>query len=440
MPLILHITPHMGGGVGKVLSGISCYEEKNNNSNFKHKIIVLEQPEKMNFINICKDSGVDICCSSSLKYIENEMLKADIVQIEWWHHPLIAKLLKDFPKVSVRLIIWSHISGCNYPSLPFEFVKIPHKFLFTSEYSLENPLWTQTERKYAEENCSVVNSSGEFNLKLKKDYTRKNDKFVIGYCGTLNYSKIHPNFIDYCASIDILNVKYVLVGDDDNKQKIQAQAKEKGIEDKFEFTGYTNDIYNELSKFDIFAYPLNPYHFGTTENALLEAMAFGLPVVVLNQCTEKYIVKHMETGLLANGIEDYAACIKYLYSNPDVACKIGENARNHVINTYSIEKTCNGLSVVYDEVLNLEKKLFDFKKVFGDAPYNWFLACLGKDKKLFEDSINDKLFDEDKKIIENKIFNCRNILKEKSKSSINQFYKYFETDEHIAYWKSIIDD
>lgn len=440
MPLILHITPHMGGGVGKVLSGISCYAKKSN-SNIKHKIIVLEEPEKMNFIDICKSNGVDISCSPSMESIEREMLNADIVQIEWWHHPLIAKFMNEFPKIDVRLIVWSHISGCTYPNLPFEFVKTPHKFMFTSKYSFENPEWTTDEKKYVKENCKVVNSSGGFNSKYKKEYSRKSDSFIIGYCGTLTYSKIHPNFIDFCSLVNISNEKYIFVGDNNNKEELQNKAKENDIGDKVEFTGYTNDIYKELSKFDIFAYPLNPYHFGTTENALLEAMAFGLPVVALNQCAEKYIIEHMKTGLLANNGDEYAACIRYLYNNPTEAKRIGENARKYVLKSYSIEKTYNDLLSVYNETLSFQKKVFDFKSIFGELPYKWFLSCLGEDRKTFEDSIDNKIvFDSySKKILEDKIFNCREILKEQSKSSINQFYRYFKDDKHIAYWNSIVN-
>ena len=47
--IILHITAHMGGGVGKVLSGIASYAVSHELS-CQHHILLLEQPEKMNFI------------------------------------------------------------------------------------------------------------------------------------------------------------------------------------------------------------------------------------------------------------------------------------------------------------------------------------------------------------------------------------------------------
>ena len=48
MPEVLHITTHMGGGVGKVLSGVASYTARMNTS-YRHRILLLEQPEKTNF-------------------------------------------------------------------------------------------------------------------------------------------------------------------------------------------------------------------------------------------------------------------------------------------------------------------------------------------------------------------------------------------------------
>ncbi|WDC83278.1 hypothetical protein PL321_10865 [Caloramator sp. mosi_1] len=47
---ILHITPHMGGGVGKVISELITLSKEN----ISHKIVLLEKPEKINKINKLK--------------------------------------------------------------------------------------------------------------------------------------------------------------------------------------------------------------------------------------------------------------------------------------------------------------------------------------------------------------------------------------------------
>ena len=85
MKKILHITAHMGGGVGRVLSRIATYS--NNNSCYRHKIILLERPEKINFIEECINNNVEVVVESDFNNIIDEALLVDIVQLEWWHHP-----------------------------------------------------------------------------------------------------------------------------------------------------------------------------------------------------------------------------------------------------------------------------------------------------------------------------------------------------------------
>ena len=436
---ILHITTHMGGGVGKALSSITTYAQ-NHDKKYKHKILMLELPQKHKFIEICKKENVEIIFTTDKKLIYQEILKVDIVQLSWWHHPVMAEFLSLFPQIPIRLIIWSHVSGCNYPVLPFDFVELAHKTFFTTSYSYENPFWTEKQKEFAKMNAEIIFGAGNL-LKVQKVEPYVHQGFNIGYVGTLNYSKLNPQFARYCAAADLPNAKFIIVGDSDNRQHIEKEAQVFDLKNKFEFTGYLNDISEILGRFDVFGYPLNPLHFGTTENALLEAMAAGIPVVILNQSAEKYIVRHMETGLIADSIEHYGELVKYLHENPNERKRIGENARKFVLNTYAIENTIKKMNDSYEQVMKIPKKVFEFGKVFGKQPHEWFLSCLDADKGIFEDSINIDLEYNQEIIdqIEFKISNCRHILKEKSKSSIYHFSECFPYDEKLLYWKKLIE-
>ena len=63
MPEVLHITTHMGGGVGKVLSGVAAYAARTR-AGWRHRILLLEPPEKTNFIDACRADGVEILCGA----------------------------------------------------------------------------------------------------------------------------------------------------------------------------------------------------------------------------------------------------------------------------------------------------------------------------------------------------------------------------------------
>lgn len=431
---ILHITTHLGGGVGKVLSNICKYYATNTKENiYKHKILLLEEPQKKSFFNICIENGIEVIVSDRLSIISNEIKKSDIVQLEWWHHPKFAGFLNNFPNIDTRLVIWSHISGCNYPNIPFEFIKIPDKFIFSSEYSYENPQWSETEKKYARNNTTVINSSGGFD-DFNKIEKRKHEGFNIGYIGTLNYSKLNPQFANYYNSIDVDVSKFIMIGDSEYVSEIRKNISKLKVYKKIEFKNYTDNVAEEMSKFNIFSYLLNKNHFGTTENVLLEAMYMGLPVISLNQCVEKYLIKNMETGILVNNLEEYKNSVKYLFENPSERKRIGENAKRYVQNEFSVGNTVNKLNCVYDEVMKNSKRKYSFNDIFGKYPYEWFLSCLGDKKRLFhmDGNLNDYI----KKDIEEEMY----ILKEKNKSSIRQFIKYYPNDIYLNYFNEFISN
>lgn len=423
--IILHITAHMGGGVGKVLSGIASYAVTHELS-CQHHILLLEKPEKMNFVEICRSHGVEIGIAKSKNDIIAAMRAADIVQLEWWHHPLMAGFGADFPQEAMRLVIWSHISGCYYPYIPEAFLRIPMRFIFTSDYSFENPYWSIAGRDWAAEHCAMVNSSGGF--KAIRTERVSHAGFTIGYIGTQSYAKLHPDFVQYCKEVsDLPGVRFTMVGDKTNAEQILADASVVGIQDKFCLIDYVSDVSREFAKMDVFGYLLNPTHFGTTENVLLEAMAAGLPVVCLEQCAERWLVQHGETGLLVHNPEEYREAIEFLYKHPEERWRLGENARRYVCQRFSVENTLHKLSTVYDEVLQHEKRSYSFQKVFGEHPYEYFLACLPYElRQEFEANL--------KKHTALMPQAWPKILKERSKSSLLHFGRFYPEDNVLEQW------
>lgn len=435
---VLHITPHMGSGVGRALANLSI-QAKKYNSRYVHEIILLEEQQNKQFYNTCKENGIAVNVVTDINTIAKHMEKADIIQVEWWHHPLISKFLSIFPQIPSRLIFWCHISGNNYPLLPVSLVQRPHRFLFTSLCSYDNPAWTHDEKMRVKDMSTVINSNGNldrfFNIKRSQ-----HEGFNIGYVGTQNYCRLHPDFVDMCSNVNLPNSKFIMIGDDTNIHDITEKAMAKGIVDKFEFKGYVDDVEYQLSQLDIFAYPMNPQHYGTTENAIIEAMAAGIPVVLFNQCCEKYIVKHNETGFLVNNQIEYAEAIRYIYENPSEANRLGENARNDTRQKYTIENTMANFEMNYDNVMNKPLKQFSFHDILGDEPYQWLLSGLNEEKQWFQKSIELKKCNDMKGILETeiKIANSRRILREPTKFSVFHYHRYFPNDIWLSYWADIL--
>ena len=419
---VLHITTHMGGGVGKVLSGVAAHAARKG-TRYRHRILLLEQPEKMNFIDACRADGVEIICGADVPTIESAMRAVDVVQIEWWHHPQMAAFLADFPQIEMHLTLWAHVSGCYYPYIPPTFLRVPQRFIFTSPYSLDNPYWSAAERRWARENTSVVHSSGGF-AAIQPHTERVHDgRFVVGYVGTQSYAKLHPDFVAYCARVShIPGIEFVLVGDMTNAAAIRAEAWAYGIEEQFRFVDYVSDVSAELAQMDVFGYLLNPTHFGTTENALLEAMAAELPVVVLDQCAEQYLVVQDETGLRVQDAEGYRRVLEELFATPAKRRRLGKAARQRILQNFSVERTTAQLHEIYDAILNEAPRCYDFRGALGYTPHEFFLHGLPNDLRvIFRERVAAQTLPP--------------ILREQSKSSLPHFCRVFPADEQLQRWR-----
>lgn len=401
---VVHIAAHMGGGIGRILSNMAIYSR----NIVRHIIITLEPTQTPQFEELCKKNNIKIFLAEKCD-MDNILNEADIVQLDWWHHPLTSQfMVKYLEKIKCRLVIWSHISGCYYPNIFPGFVFLPDAFVFTTPYSYENVSWTRGEREQIIEKSNIVVSSG---IDIDKPVQKKSHfGFNVGYIGFLSYNKMHPNFVKYCENAcNIPDIRFIVVGDKSYGQQLTTDVQNsKILRNKMMFTGYSLNVLNNLQEFDVFGYPLNPNHYGTAENVLLEAMAAGIVPVVLNQCTEKYIVRNMETGLVVNNISEYVSALRWLYENPHQRYILGNNASKYIIKEYNIKSTIKKMNNVYEKVLNSNKKFHDFTCIFGETPYDWFLSCYRGD-----------------------INNIKGIAFAKTKGSIKHYLKYFGQDKRL---------
>jgi len=429
---ILHISAHLGGGVGRAISNIVINEKKENPLT-THKIFLLEQPINFQYVDECIGCEINVHIMEE-KLLKEEILKADVVIVHWWHHPKMAEFLVNKLREKIRLIVWFHVNGCTYPCIPSSFASQPHRTFFTTPYSLENPLWNDHDKQEILKKSSVVYGLG--NLKF---YTRakhvKSRKYVVGYVGTLTNNKLHPDFLDYCQAVIsvIPNVEFRMVGEINAEViKITSEANKRGLSDHIKWVGYAKNIEDEFSKFDVFAYPLNPNHFGSTENVILEAMAFGLPVLMLNQPLERHILKNnTKIGFLVDSISEYMRCLKYLYDNPDKARKIGELGRRYVENEYRFEKNITVFRGELIQVIKQDKRAFNFQDTFGKSADEWLISCLGIFEDIFQKAVANSGVEKNNLDL---LKQLPEILIGDKKSSINHFGEVFPNNLNIKKW------
>jgi glycosyltransferase involved in cell wall biosynthesis len=89
---------------------------------------------------------------------------------------------------------------------------------------------------------------------------------------------------------------------------------------------------------------------------IAEAMACGLPVVThpsegLRDNAQLELVEHGVTGLVANSAEEYAMALKYLFSHPDEARRMGRAGRDKAARLFRMQDIARKLEAVYLELL-----------------------------------------------------------------------------------------
>jgi glycosyltransferase involved in cell wall biosynthesis len=369
---VLHITAHLGGGVGKALSGLVACSESSR-LDVQHTIVCLEQPEKTQFIDLIRNRNCEVFVSPDALKLKNLIVETDIVQLEWWNHPAIFACLCGQALPPMRLMVWSHVSGLYNPVIPPKLPAVAQKFLFTSPCSFESKE-VQALDPNVRIRLGVVSSSGGFdNLPLPADAC--GDRLSVGYFGSLNFAKLHPHYVNFLKAVKDPRFSVKVIGDVTNKAILERQCEQAGRPGMLDFHGYTSDAASALSSLNVLAYLLNPEHYGTTENALLEAMAMGIVPIVLNNPAERFIVDDHNTGLIVSSPEEFAEAVSWLKESPDELGRMGRQAAESVRNRFAVEKMEATFASHYRTILTSEKKTISFFDIFGKGPAEWFLSC-----------------------------------------------------------------
>lgn len=133
-----------------------------------------------------------------------------------------------------------------------------------------------------------------------------------------SFSKISEKFYDY---------KLVILGDGPLRSQLEKQIKELHLENRVFLPGYVDDVQSRLSCAFMFVLSSD---FEGMPNALIEAMAMGLPCISTD-CDgggARYLIKDGENGLLVhkNDVNALANAIDRILSNEQLAQKLGRNA------------------------------------------------------------------------------------------------------------------
>jgi len=295
---ILHIAAHLGGGIGKAHAAIA----RELPDDVEQTFLLLEAPIDRRHAHTIARCGGRVVVEREPAKIRALALQSDIVQLEYWGHPLLDKYAPLVFVPGVKTVCWCHVSALFAPALP-AFPTID-RLVLTGEISL--PVVPRAIR----DRTSVINSG--FGFSGVASHTRPpRRKSAIAYLGTVDFKKLHRGIFDAIDALDD--------GMDDDltpislwghiNAEVASCAAAMRHPQRIALRGHTLDPASALAEADIFFYPLRHDHYGTAENALVEAMSLGLVPVVLDNPAERKIVTHGRSGFVAPTI---GACMPYL--------------------------------------------------------------------------------------------------------------------------------
>jgi len=166
--------------------------------------------------------------------------------------------------------------------------------------------------------------------------------------GNLRPLKGHDVLID--AAVEILerfpDARFAIIGEGPERASLAARAAAHGVAHAFDFVGHSDDVPARLADADIF---VHPSRFESFPNAVLEAMAAGLPIVASDVGGIPEVIEDGRTGFLVPPGEDetLASRVMHLMANPEEGTQVGAAAREAVLAAFSFDRMVARFDDIY---------------------------------------------------------------------------------------------
>lgn len=178
---------------------------------------------------------------------------------------------------------------------------------------------------------------------------------VIRTVGNVRRVKGHDILIRAAASVARVHPRVCInigggILDREYHAELEALVENLHLEDVVSFEGPVTDLHSFLSNADIFVLPSRSEGFS---NAIIEAMAVGLPVVATDVGGNAEAVKDRVTGRIVpnEDVDALADAILDLLAAPETASKMGQAGRERVADLFTTDAMMQRLVTTYKRLL-----------------------------------------------------------------------------------------
>jgi glycosyltransferase involved in cell wall biosynthesis len=450
--IITHVIQQLTlGGASRTM--ISTAKNSSKLDNFSHQIISLI-PADPKAEKKALQVGIRVINPSNLKEIHRLIEDSHIVQVHWWNNPEIQVFLRTRMPAS-RLLTWFHVAGDSPPQvITEELIKFSDYAVACSPYTYQRSVFQELPPEIKLQKTAMVYGAADFD-RLANIKPQDHEDFNVGYIGTVDFIKMHPNYITMNAAVEIPDVKFLICGGG-QEQILRKQAKNLGAEDRFQFLGYVDDIKSVIEILDVFGYPLCVDTYAAAELTLQEVMYAGIPPVVFPHGGIKNLVINDFTGIVVHSELEYKQAIEHLYHHPDERRRLGENAKAYAEQIFGAKNAASKINTIYEKMLEKPKVDRVWGKIAGErildqpitiddlthrgekkAGSDIFIESLGNlghhfaASKYSEDKYS--FLEADKIIADSSI-----LLRSSGSGGILHYRNYFANDPYLFLWSGLV--
>jgi glycosyltransferase involved in cell wall biosynthesis len=178
------------------------------------------------------------------------------------------------------------------------------------------------------------------------------ERFLIGAVGRLSDEKAFDILI---RAVDQLlhrglAVDLAIIGEGDEKLRLQKLSAELGRTERIRLVGYQTDMISWYEAMDVYA--LSSIREGLP-NVLLEAMAVEVPIVATRIAGVPRLIQAEQNGLLVEpgSIEDLTGALARLLADEKMRERLRQSGRQTVESSYSFAARMRKIQVLYDNLL-----------------------------------------------------------------------------------------
>ncbi len=181
---------------------------------------------------------------------------------------------------------------------------------------------------------------------------RTNKIFNLGFVGRLRPEKN----VRFLATVDaalqksgISNYQFIVVGEGSESEWLRRNVK------NISLTGvqHGEELARTYANMDLVVFPSKTDAFG---NVALEAMASGVPSVVMPEGGPKFLIEHGENGFVARNDEDFCEIVRQTIREPESLNAMRKNARRTALK-YSWENICKSVFESYNLARTVKKNV-----------------------------------------------------------------------------------